>query len=142
MIDCCNSSKSTSGAPSSHICPINGKSYQIVESKTVLHHLRSPWDYEEKDYQHYFCDDPECDVVYFTNQGSVICKDRLRTSIGQKEKGDDRILCYCFGVSAKQVDENPSIKGFVIEQTKNQNCDCETRNPSGHCCLKNFPRGK
>ena len=33
-------------------------------------------------------------------------------------------------------------KEFVMAQTKAQNCACEIRNPSGKCCLVDFPKGR
>jgi len=31
------------------------------------------------------------------------------------------------------------LKDFVVEQTKADVCACDIRNPSGRCCLKDFP---
>jgi len=45
----------------------------------------------------------------------------------------------------KFVDEaatQPDAKSFVIEKTKGHFCECEARNPSGKCCLKDFPKYK
>jgi len=33
-----------------------------------------------------------------------------------------------------------AIKAFVIQQTKEGLCACESRNPSGRCCLADFRR--
>jgi hypothetical protein len=30
----------------------------------------------------------------------------------------------------------------VIEQTRLHNCACDVRNPSGRCCLKDFPKAE
>ena len=49
------------------------------------------------------------------------------------------MLCYCFGVSRADFDRNPGTKDFVTAQTKAGLCACETSNPSGRCCLKDFP---
>ena len=35
---------------------------------------------------------------------------------------------------------NKEIKDFVIKSTKEKTCACTTRNPSGKCCLKDFPK--
>ncbi|HIJ21725.1 MAG: hypothetical protein HON68_01210 [Gammaproteobacteria bacterium] len=89
---------------------------------------------------HYFCDDSNCDVAYFGNDDSVIYKSQVRTNIGVKEQSNKKLLCYCFGVSDEDYQLNPSTKDFVIEQTKMGMCSCETSNPSGRCCLKDFPK--
>jgi len=33
-----------------------------------------------------------------------------------------------------------AIKAFVVQQTKEKLCACESRNPSGRCCLADFKR--
>lgn len=60
--------------------------------------------------------------------------------IGVKEASDDTLLCYCFGVSKKDFQSDLAIREFVVGQTKAGLCSCETSNPSGRCCLKNFPK--
>ncbi len=107
--------------------------------RTILHHLKQPWTQNLVEQHYYFCDDPNCDVVYFGKDNSVIVKDDLRTQLGIKESSPKRILCYCFGVLAKDA-INRSAKDFVVMQTKNATCSCETSNPSGRCCLKDFPK--
>ncbi len=37
----------------------------------------------------FFCDDPECEVVYFGEDGSTILKSQLRTRVGVKEDSGD-----------------------------------------------------
>ena len=53
--------------------------------------------------------DPECDVVYFGQDNSIIEKSALRTVVGIKEKSDTFPICYCFGVSANQAATNTEI---------------------------------
>ena len=77
-------------------------------------------------------------MVYFGEDDSVITKDSLRTDVGIKENRADSMICYCFGVT-KAAATNPSIKEFVVKKTKENICECITRNPSGRCCLKDFP---
>jgi len=50
------------------------------------------------------------------------------------------MLCYCFGVSSADFERNPATRDFVMAQTKANLCSCETSNPSGRCCLKDFPK--
>ncbi len=53
-------------------------------------------------------------------------------------------LCYCFDINAAQysaallANEAEAIKNFVNQQTQTGACACETRNPSGRCCLADF----
>jgi hypothetical protein len=44
-------------------------------------------------------------------------------------------------VSKTDYLDNPGTREFVVEQTKLKHCACEVQNPSGKCCLKDFPKG-
>ncbi|MCU7940857.1 MAG: hypothetical protein KZQ74_00920 [gamma proteobacterium symbiont of Bathyaustriella thionipta] len=109
-------------------------------SRTILHHIKQPWSWQKKHQAYFFCDDPQCEVVYFGQDDSIIKTTALRTPVGLKEKKKDSLLCYCFGISFSDAQQNPEIKQFVFEQTKRNVCACETHNPSGRCCLKDFPK--
>lgn len=139
MSSCCPSSNCDSKRPRKHHCPANDLEYSEVSVRTIAHHIAESWDWTPTAKQYYFCGDPECDVVYFGDDDSVILKSQLRTRVGAKERVGDALLCYCFGVSRADFDRNPGTKDFVTAQTKAGLCACETSNPSGRCCLKDFP---
>ena len=134
----CTSSNTGQTQPEKYRCPVNGRSYSGVSSTTILHHLNEPWNWRNKEQGYYFCKDPECDVVYFGQDGSVLNKTALRTTVGIKEKTPESLVCYCFGVT-KEASGKQQIKEFVIKSTKENTCACSTRNPSGRCCSKDFP---
>jgi len=142
MSDCCGSSDSTlnkeNSLPRKFSCPVNEKLYVEVEKKTILQHINSPWKHKLSDKKYYFCNDPNCDVVYFGFNGELIYKSELRTSVGVKESNENALICYCFGVSKALSIQNSDIKAYVTKQTKEHNCACDIRNPSGRCCLKDF----
>jgi hypothetical protein len=147
MSNCCSTSACQSQhgnqdkqAPRKHICPVNGKPYSAVPSTTISHHLKQPWNWQAGEQSYYFCDDPDCNVIYFAEDNSIIEQSALRTSVGIKERQADSLLCYCYGVSFQDSENNPDAKAFVIEKTKAGECACDTRNPSGRCCLKDFPK--
>jgi hypothetical protein len=50
------------------------------------------------------------------------------------------LLCYCFGISREDFKRDPGLRDFVVAKTKAGECSCETKNPSGRCCLKDFPK--
>jgi hypothetical protein len=106
----------------------------------VTHHVKHPWRLETDGKTFYFCDDPDCEIVYFSNDDSVIAKSVLRTQVGIKTRLPEAMLCYCYGVTLADFNEEPSIKDYIIKQTKLGLCSCESTNPSGKCCLKNFPQ--
>jgi hypothetical protein len=139
MSDCCTTSGETTQPPAKHRCPVNGKTYTTVPLTSIFHHINAPWNWRMKQQSYYFCEDPDCEVVYFGRDDSVIERSALRTPVGIKEKSDDSLVCYCFGVSVHEARTNPLAKAFVIEQTKSRVCACEAHNPSGRCCLKDFP---
>jgi len=138
MSDCCNSQNEKRTFPRKFSCPENSKNYVSVSHKTILHHIKSPWKNKLTEEQYYFCDDPECEVTYFGLEGSVIKKSELRTKVGIKEKDDEALVCYCFGVSKATAKQDKTIKTYVSKNTKENLCACEIRNPSGRCCLKDF----
>jgi hypothetical protein len=123
-------------------CPVNGKPYLPVTQKTMSHHLKQPWNWQAKEQGYYFCSDPECEVVYFAEDDSVIKTSELRTSVGVKTMQADSVICYCYGVTLGDAQSDSSIKEFVVQKTKVDECACDTRNPSGKCCLKDFPKKK
>lgn len=123
-------------------CPANGRLCKEVSTATVLHQLVRAWESDERECVYYFCDDPECDVVYFSDDERVIRRSGVRSEVGQKSRSEEALLCYCFGISRRDARLDPAVRAFVLEQTSLKRCACETRNPSGRCCLKDFPRGE
>lgn len=142
MPGCCSSSTCTTPHPNKHRCPVNGKEYARVPEKTIAHHIRRAWEWDGGGRRYFFCDDPDCDVVYFGDDDSVVLKSQLRTLVGAKEASDDALACYCFGVTKADALREPRARDYVVSQVKQGRCSCETSNPSGLCCLKDFPPGK
>jgi hypothetical protein len=140
MSNCCSSSSCENTHPKKHRCPANGNEYLEVSARTIAHHIHHAWSWQPTSKRYFFCDDPVCDVVYFGDDGSTILKSQLRTPVGVKKLSNDSLLCYCFGVSKDDFLANPTTKDFVIAQTKAGLCSCDTSNPSGRCCLKDFPK--
>ncbi|MFZ1537646.1 MAG: hypothetical protein WAT23_09730 [Chromatiaceae bacterium] len=138
MSSCCSSSGCDSAQPHKGRCPVNGLVYSEVTVRTIAHHIQEPWSWVPSAKHYYFCDAPDCDVAYFGDDNSVVLKTRLRHRVGVKERAEQDLLCYCFGVSRADFERDPATKEFVIAQTKIGACSCETSNPSGRCCLKDF----
>lgn len=138
--DCCDSSGCVSSQPQKYRCPGNGVAYAEVSARTILHHVKSAWAWQPTAQRYFFCEDPACQVVYFGDDDSTITLSELRTPIGQKNTSYEAMLCYCFGVTKEDYSARPSTRDFVVSQTKNGQCSCDTSNPSGRCCLRNFPK--
>lgn len=95
-----------------------------------------------------FCGSPECDVVYYAEQGgAAFGKSRLRVAVGVKERAGERPLCYCFGHSVASLKEELRTKGRsdaledIRRRMEDPGCACEVTNPSGSCCLGTVARG-
>ncbi len=145
-MSCCSSSDvkyKGDTSPKRHACPKNGKEYLQVSFSTVLQHIKKPWNQnflKQGEKTHYFCSDPDCEVVYFDEKNSIIIKSDLRTLVGIKEpQNDNAMACYCFDITLAEAKSDSKLKQYVINQTKNNFCSCESQNPSGKCCLKDFP---
>ena len=156
MSSCCSTPSSSeektsesccsSAAPRKAPCPSCGHESLAVETLTLLHQLKSPLNRQLPSGKFYFCASTDCDVVYFNQDGKQYHRADLRQEVGQKSTASGRLLCYCFDVHADRVHEEleqtgkSATKEFVVEMTKTKQCACDIRNPSGQCCLKDFPK--
>ena len=140
MDSCCSSADCSRNPAGKNRCPANGQEYMEVSVRTISHHIKESWAWVPTARHYYFCDDPACNVAYFGDDDSVILKSQLRIHAGEKGQTGDDLLCYCFGISKADFKSNPALKDFVVAQTRAGACSCETSNPSGRCCLKDFPK--
>jgi len=138
MSDCC--SPNFKSNPIKKPCPNCGYISAGVSTRTIVHQIKHSWLWNDKNQSFYFCEDPNCDVAYFGEDNSVIVKSQLRSKIGVKDCTVNAPLCYCFGITQSEAINAPSIRNFVLTKTSQGICSCETSNPSGRCCLKDFPR--
>lgn len=141
MADCC-SVKQRSEAPPTMTCPVSGKRSKqvaLLTVKSLVRHL--PFGMPTT--QFYFCEDPECDVVYFPLDpaGPAFRRGDLLVRVGVKEKDDPVLVCCCFGVTRGEIQEEVLRTGRsaaperIKAEVKAGNCACEVKNPSGKCCL-------
>ncbi len=90
-----------------------------------------------------FCQQKECDTVYFDGQGHGIRKDQLAVWVWQKEEAGDTPVCYCFDHTAADIMEDaqqnspPTIPVIIREKIQSDLCECDVKNPQGSCCLGN-----
>ena len=153
-MSCCNSQplkkKVLTGT---QICPACHHKGTPVSPTTMIKHIEQPWLFAQKLFSSgaenptqqanifYFCHHPQCDLVYFSVDQSLMFKqNQLRTLVGFKNSERKGLLCFCFGVSAEMLEQQPEIKDFIIRQTRAKLCACEAMNPSGQCCLRDFPK--
>ena len=142
MSHCCSSTGGVESHPRKHRCPGNGQAYSEISVRTIAHHIRDAWTWQPSGQRYFLCEDPACEIVYYSDDGSTIGKSQLRTRVGLKEGSADSLLCYCFGVTLADYSADPATRDFVVAQTKAGLCSCDTSNPSGRCCLKDFPQSE
>ena len=139
MNNCCSNSESSAHYPKSHTCPANGVSYASVKPKTLLHHIRKPWQHSITPQGYYFCTDPECDVVYFAQDNTTIQTHDVRTTVWQKSNSEKAKLCYCFGVTKKQAISDKEIKTFCYQTNQKFTLFMWDQQPLGALLFKRFP---
>jgi len=138
---CCLVTEKTS-APSTAACPVSKTLSRKVQQRT-LKHLAKPERLEFlENVQYYYCAEPTCGVVYFSNDAvPYFTKDEVRVKVFHKESSDDVNICYCYdwtrGRIKQQIhDTGKSTAAFEIAQeVKAGNCECDIKNPKGECCL-------
>ena len=139
MSACCASSEGARKPLKKQPCPAHGNACLEVSVRTIIHHIKAPWCWAPTARHYYFCADSACEIAYFGDDGSIILKSGLRTRRGVPVPDGDALLCYCFGVSRADFERDPLSREFVMAQTAAGLCSCATSNPSGRCCLKDFP---
>ncbi|MEQ1668145.1 MAG: hypothetical protein ABL868_06790 [Sulfuriferula sp.] len=133
MSDCCTTQQHKTDCPG---CQHPSNS---VSAATMRHHLHQPWQWQASESAgYYFCDQPDCSIIYFSDEGEHWQQTDLRTHVGIKHPSTDALICYCFGVHYAEA--GTVTREYVIGLTKSDSCACITHNPSGRCCLKDFPR--
>ena len=95
-----------------------------------------------------YCDSKSCDVVYSSEKdGKSFTTSQLKVEVGVKESTGERPLCYCFGHSVSSIHRELQLSGNSVAlddiraKMKTEGCSCETKNPSGTCCLGNVAKG-
>lgn len=125
-----------------HGCTSCGRASRPVTRKTMLLMLKPELFGRISEGAYRFCTDPDCRVVYFTENDDVtFMTNDLRVRVGLKVKIDPIPLCYCFGFdesdAREEIEQNgqSTIPQRIEALIKRGMCACPARNPSGACCL-------
>ena len=138
---CCLVAEKTP-APAKAECPISNTSSRKVQRRTLEHLLKSEKVGLIQSVQYYYCTDPSCGVVYFSNENvPYFTVDDIKVKVFAKDKGDDVNVCYCFdwtrgrikGQIAQTGKSTASLE--IAKEVKAGNCTCDIKNPKGECCL-------
>ena len=135
-MDCC----APKGKASGLACPRCDSPGRNVGDETVRAILR-PDVAQMRTTDLRFCKTPSCDVLYYGTDGIAFDKSAANVRVGQKEREDPIPICYCFGFSRAdaraelQATGACTIEDRIRAEMTNARCACETKNPSGACCL-------
>jgi len=146
MSDCCPVN-GDSPAPATTACPVNGARSKQVDILAVRSLIRKlPLGMSNT--QYYFCEAPDCDLVYFAMEAEAprFRREDLIVRVGSKEIIDPIPICYCFGFTRQDIrveirrTGRSTVGERIATEIKAGNCACEVKNPSGKCCLGDVAR--
>ncbi len=138
---CCSTSHRP---PATRSCPVSDFRSKPVEWSTVaaLAARRVP----PRQY-FWLCEDSDCDVVYFGEDGTLLGTGDVRVIPSFKgSPSPNDLVCYCFLYSRQDIEDELKASGDttifdrITAEVKAGNCACEVRNPSGKCCLGGVKR--
>jgi Zinc binding domain len=139
--NCCLVTEKTL-APAKAACPVSGTLSRKVQRRTLEHLLKPEKLGLLREVQYYYCKEPTCDVVYFSNENAPFFTTAdLPVKVFAKDRGDEVPVCYCFewtrGRLKQQIREigRSTAAEEIACEIKAGNCACDIKNPQGECCL-------
>ena len=138
---CCSFTPAVS-APARAECPISKTSSHKVQRKTLEHLLKHEKVDAMQNVQYYYCTDPECKVVYFSNDDvPYFTGEDVALKVFAKDSSDNVSVCYCFDWTRERIKNEIRRTGTstaaaeIAREVKAGNCACDIKNPKGECCL-------
>jgi len=142
MADCCKVRPAATTEPTKGVpCQQCGRPGKPVDRITVDALLKPELRAGLNGTRYVFCETSDCPVVYFALDGTRFTKDQIRVRVGLKETEDPILVCYCFGITERMIQDEIERAGRstagtrIRAEVKVGNCRCEVENPSGRCCL-------
>lgn len=140
MSSCCQtplqSQQNTGVCP---LCEQKGKNVQLLTLKALLQ--PSAMKKLEPNVLYWFCSNPTCTIVYFTEGPTFFVKDDIKVPVFQKDKALDVFVCYCFGWTRENLIQSTQQNSDPVDEIRRhvqaKRCGCEVNNPQGSCCLGN-----
>ncbi len=137
-----NTIKTEPGRKATARCASCGKEGIAVKAATLRSLIRKERQGRITVNHYFFCGSQECDIVYFTEDGSQgFYKEDLTVRVGVKEISPPRPVCYCFNHSVEEISDEiqrtgkSTVLDDIKSRMKKDGCSCETKNPQGSCCL-------
>jgi len=138
---CCSTSHRP---PATRPCPVSDFRSKPVEWSTVA--ALAARCVPRRQY-FWLCEDSDCDVVYFGEDGTLLGTSDVRVIPSFKGSPSPKdLVCYCFLYSRQDIEDELKASGDttifdrITAEVKAGNCACEVRNPSGKCCLGGVKR--
>lgn len=138
---CCLVTEKTP-APARAECPVSGTLSQKIQRRTLEHLLKPEKIASLRDVQYYYCKEPTCNVVYFSNENvPFFTTDEMAVKVFVKDQGDEVPVCYCFNWTRARIKQQiretgqSSASVEIAREIKAGNCECDIKNPKGECCL-------
>lgn len=128
------------------VYPVAGKTGKRVPLVTLKSLVRPEYGATLEGHDWFFCDQPNCDVVYFTRAGVTLGKAALKVRVGLKEKESPRTVCYCFSHTVESIRQEieqtgrSTVAASIKEKVSAGECNCKILNPKGTCCLGDVSR--
>ncbi len=128
------------------VCPICKNKAKEVSSITINSLVKKEYLKELSSIKDFFyCQTSNCEVVYF-KINEIIRQEQLIKEVGLKDWANPKTVCYCFNWTQekikKDIKESGQTKAIedITEKMNSIGCDCEHKNPSGKCCLKDVKK--
>ncbi len=129
-------------APSRANCPVSKTRSRKINRRTLEHLLKQDAVNKMQNIQYYYCDEPTCGIVYFSEQAlPYFTIDDLTVKVFHKDTDDDVNVCYCFDWTRGRIKAETRSTGQstasleIAQQVRDQKCTCDITNPKGRCCL-------
>ena len=144
---CCLITEKTP-APAKAECPISKTLSRKIQRRTLEHLLKPEKIDSIQNVQYYYCREPTCNVVYFSNENAPFFSiDEVAVKVFAKDRGDNVPVCYCFDWTRARIKQQikETRKGLppgrstaaleIARAIKAGQCACDLKNPKGECCL-------
>ncbi len=139
--NCCLVEEKTP-TPARAECPVSGTLSRKVQRRTLEHLLKPEKLGALREVQYYYCKEPACTVVYFSNEDVPFFSiDDVAVKVFAKDQGDEVPVCYCFDWTRGRIKQQIRELGQstaaveIAREIKAGHCMCDIKNPKGECCL-------
>ena len=128
------------------ICPVCKNKAKEVSAITVKFLVKDEYLKELSSVKDFFyCQTSDCEVIYF-KLNEIIKQEHLIKEVGLKEWANPKTVCYCFNWTKEKISDEvnklgkTNAIGDISEKMNSIGCDCEHKNPSGKCSLKDVKK--